>query len=223
MKKLMLFVCLLALCNLSLFAQTEKRPRVIHTKEKSAIHLPPQAVPEGLKTIYTNLVGLKAGVYNNSVGSIIEGPNAVGSGGTYTFLAMPFTPKADSHVTRVQVAVQHLGSAYGASQVNLSIYSGDDPQSLVAGPVTVTNLSEAGTCCTLAVADFSPVAVSAGYEYWVVASTPLTGTGSDSVDVWDAARPLLLYAHEQGGEGGGEWSWDDGDLLPAGGVLGTIP
>ncbi len=54
MKKTLLLVCLLALGNLTLLAQTEG-PRAVHTPEKSAIHVPPQEAPEALSKIYTNL------------------------------------------------------------------------------------------------------------------------------------------------------------------------
>jgi hypothetical protein len=119
----------------------------------------------------------------------------------------------------VQVAV-HYSS--GANQVNLSIYgdSSGVPGTLLAGPVTVTNLPTHGTCCALAVANFSSVGVTGGTQYWVVADTPLTGTGSDFAGGWsEVVRPSIPSAYNRG-KG---WSPTNSDTLVAGEVLGTIP
>ncbi len=92
---------------------------------------------------------------------------------------------------------------------------------MLAGPETVTSLPSAGTCCTLAVANFgTSVAVNAGTQYWVVANTPATGTGSNFVGIWDSlAKPVLPIADNHGAA----WTGIDGDGGLAGEVLGTIP
>jgi hypothetical protein len=119
----------------------------------------------------------------------------------------------------VRVALQYGGS--GANQINLNLYedSGGVPGTLLAGPVTVADLPDYGTCCTLAIANFSSVAVSGGAQYWVVADTPLTGTGSDSFALWDFVITTIPVAATNGSV----WELIDGDLRPAGEVLGTIP
>jgi hypothetical protein len=218
-KTTLMFVCLLSLCSLTLLAQTGQSPRVMHTKEGSAIHVPPQEPPAGLKTIYSNLGKSKTDLYLDTWGYLLSGPNS-GVGVAY-FDAIPFTPKSDSHVSEVEVAVQYLGA--GANQVNLSIYSnsGGVPGTLLAGPVTVTNLPDAGTCCTLAVASFTPLAVTAATQYWVVGDTPLTGTGSDFEGWWafvvqGTTPPVGTYYEES-------WSTTPGLEEAAGEVLGTIP
>ncbi len=214
----LLFVCLLAVNNLTLLAQTGKGPRSIHVTEKSAIHVPSQEAPAALAKIYSNL-GTKTDAYNDTENWIISGPNS--SIGFAESLGLPFTPKSNSHVSQVQVAVGYAGT--GANQVNLSIYgdSGGVPGTLLAGPVTVSGLPALGTCCTLAVANFSPVAVTAGTRYWVVADTPLTGTGSDFYGAWDwVAKPFIPMASNFKG---GPWYESNADSLVAGEVLGTIP
>ena len=117
--------------------------------------------------------------------------------------------------------MHYVGS--GANQVNLSLYTDVNgaPGNLLAGPVTVTNLALWGTCCNLTVAIFPPVALTAGNQYWVVADTPLTGTGSDFYGTWDFVAPnLFLLA----GDHGSGWSAFDGpNNNSAGEVLGTIP
>ena len=129
---------------------------------------------------------------------------------------------SNSHVLQVQVAIQYFGS--GANQVNLSIYadSGGVPGTLLAGPVTVTNLPSAGTCCLLAVATFSPLAITGGTQYWVVADTPLSGTGSDFSGGWAAViKPDLPMATNCGSCSG--WFSFNANGLAAGAVVGTIP
>ena len=215
MKKNLLLLCLLALCNLTLFGQNGKSPRVVRAPEKSAIHLPTQEIPAGLKIIYSNF-GTATDLYA-TIGWALSGPNS----GHTEFIGMPFTPQSDSHVSEVRVAVHYLGS--GANQVNLNLYSDASgaPGTLLAGPVTVTGLPEYGTCCAVAVADFPPVAVIAGTQYWVVADTPLTGTGSDFSGAWNwVVKAAPEWAQDVDDVG---WFTVPSDSLPAGGVLGTIP
>jgi len=220
-KKTVQFLCLLILGSATVFAQTVTGSQVVYT-EKSAVHVPAQEVPAGLKVIYSDL-GTKTDSFNDSNGWLIAGPNSTFAQSSLPeYVAMAFTPKADASVTQVEVAVMYIGS--GANQVNLSIYqdSGSGyPGTLLAGPVTVTNLTEAGTCCTLTIASFTPVAVSAGTQYWVTADTPLTGTGSDFEGVWNwDVKNMGDYSN---GTPSYTWILSPVDGVPAGEVLGTIP
>ncbi len=103
MKKILLFVCLLALCNLTLFAQN-LASRMVHTTEKSAVHVSPEEAQAGLKIIFGNL-GKKGDLYDDTSGFAIIGPAV---NGTPTFYALPFTPKVSGHASQVQVAVQYV-------------------------------------------------------------------------------------------------------------------
>jgi hypothetical protein len=206
MKTIALFVCVLVFYNVALFAQT---PRIVQTKETSTIHVPPQKVPEGLKPIYSNLKS-KTDLYNDSYGWAISLEESV---------AVPFTPKSDAHVSEVRVPVKYFG---GDNQVNVSIYGGSGavPETLLAGPVVVTNLPGPGTCCTVAVASFSPLAVTAGTQYWVVVGTPSSGTGSDFEGAWDSIAKIVPVAFNFQDNG---WADVTAYTLPACQVLGTIP
>ncbi len=209
-----MFLCFLSLCNLTLFAQTGRLS--VHTTEKSAVHVPPQEPPKGLKKIYSNL-GPKTNLYDDANFWVVSGPN---SGATH-FFALPFTPKSNATVEQVGAALQYDGK--GANQVNLSIYSdnGGVPGTLLTGPTTVTNLPAAGTCCALAVANFSPLSVTAGSKYWVVADTPLSGTGSDFRGAWAwLAKPIYLQGEN---DGTGWYGYDTSPAEAATEVLGTIP
>ena len=206
--------CILLLCSLASFAQIGISSKNVQIPESATLTTGERS-PTALTKIYSNL-GPKDDAYNASIGYTVQGPNA----GALRFWALPFTPKANAHVSEVRAAVQY-GS--GANQVNLSIYadSGGTPGTLLVGPVTVANLSAIGTCCSLAVADFSPLAVSAGTKYWMVADTPLTGAGSDFSGQWEFVhRPLYLQAY---GNGSGWFGFDSSNGEPAGEVLGSIP
>jgi hypothetical protein len=135
---------------------------------------------------------------------------------------MPFKPKANSHASQLRAAIQYNGS--GANQVNLSLYSdvSGAPGVLLAGPVTAKNMPTYYTCCKTAIVNIPSVALTAGVQYWVVADTPATGTGSDFDGVWDfvPASKILVGA----AEAGGAWfSFAAGLNEPAGAVYGTTP
>lgn len=219
MKKFLHFLCLLALCSPTAFAQTQQGPRKIYMPEKSAVHVPPPAAPLGLRSIYSNL-GSKTDLYRDNVGWGIWGFNSNGGSTNAYSIALPFTPKFDSHVGQVRVAVKYVGP--GANQVNLSIYadSNGTPGTLLAGPVTVANLPDFATCCALTIASFTPLAVSGGTRYWVVADTPATGTGSDFTGAWSLVSKIILYGTNDGVDG---WFGVNSDELPAGEVMGTVP
>jgi hypothetical protein len=216
-KKTALLACLVALGNLTLLAQTEKTPRIVHTSEKSAIHQPPQGVPTSMKVIYDNLSSVGTNLYNDTFGWLVAGPNSSSSS---TSMALPFSPRADSHVSRVRVPLQYMS---GANQVNLSIYADSNgvPGALVAGPVTITNLPEIGTCCALADASFAPLGVIGGTRYWIVADSPVTGLGSDFEGVWDTVSTRVILVGFNFDSTG--WQETNADSLLAGAVLGSIP
>jgi hypothetical protein len=93
---------------------------------------------------------------------------------------------------------------------------------LLAGPVTVTSLATFPSCCALAVANLTtPVAITANTVYWVVASSPTTGTGSDFEGVWNWVAPEPLPVAYNLGSG-----WLSTPAIieqSAGAVYGTIP
>jgi hypothetical protein len=219
-KKTLLLAALLTIFNLTLFAQTVEQPRMLHHKVTHVIYLPPQEIPQGLTTIYSSLGTDPKNLYDYIDTWLVCGPNS--PVGLADFIAMPFTPQSDSHVSELETAVLYYG--VGADQVNLSIHvdSKGKPGKLLAGPVTVTNVPPAFSCCQLAVADFSsPVSVKGGTQYWIVADTPTKGQGSDFFGEWaGAVSPVLMMAGDAAGTG---WVAFNGNGLPAGAVLGTVP
>lgn len=219
MKKTLMFVFLMMLSSAMLVAQAKHNGRMTTTKEKSAIHTPSQEEPAGLKKIYSNLGKSKTDRFLDTNGWTIAGPNA--GIGVVQYIGLPFTPKSNSHVSQVQVAVEWVT---GDNQVNLSLYTdaGGVPGTLIAGPVTVTNLGVFGTCCQLAVANFPSTAANAGTQYWVVADEPSTGPGSNTWGAWAFVPTLFPFAFFNPANGG--WLAADGaSAEAAGAVYGSIP
>ena len=89
------------------------------------------------------------------------------------------------------------------------------------GCVRSAYLPEEGTCCLLAIANFSSVEVTAGTRYWIVADAPLSGKGSDFTGFWSGVvKPVVWIASNINDSG---WSGLNADGLLAGEVLGSIP
>ncbi|MFZ3263257.1 MAG: hypothetical protein WA172_04610 [Terriglobales bacterium] len=219
MKKIFLVACLVTISNLSLFGQTVEQPPRWHHKGTLAVAVPAPEAPQGLTTIYSSLGTDPTNLYNYIDTWLVSGPNSLV--GISDFIAMPFTPKANSHISEVRAAILFYGN--GADQVNLSIYkdSKGHPGGLLAGPVTVGNLPKSFTCCQLAVANFASVPVTGGKQYWVVANTPKTGQGSNFLGEWaGAVSPVLMLAGDAEQTG---WVAFNGNGLPAGDILGTVP
>lgn len=212
-------MCLFVLCGANLFAQEGGRvPRTVYTPEKSQIHEPAE-VESTLTKIFSNL-GPPANAYNGAgPGFLVAGP---GSGLGQEFLGLAFTPKTDSTVTEIQAALLFLDEGNGApNQIDVSLYDDVDgvPGNIIAGPHTVKNLAEAGTCCTLATWHLSKGAsLRAGVQYWVVADAPASGAGSNSAAVWDIIFPAAPEASNQG-----TWFPLDGNSRFGGAVFGTVP
>ena len=216
MKKTTMLLSALALCGATLFAQP---PGSI---QWNGTIFPAQGSdenpPASLRKIFSNL-GTGTDVYTNS-GWTLAGP--LSAGGFTQYVGLPFTSKVNAHVEQVRVAVQYAGT--GANQINLSLYSDASgaPGTLLAGPVTVKNMPAFYTCCKLADAAFSPsLAITAGVQYWIVADTPATGTGSDFSGVWAFVPPSKELVGIN--QGSGWFSFPASIQESAGEVLGTVP
>ena len=214
-----MFVFLMMLSSAMLFAQAKHNGRVTTTKEISTVHTAPPDVDQSLKKIYSNLGKKKTDLFLDTNGWTIAGPNS-GIGVTQ-YVGIPFTPRWNSHVTQTQVAVEWV---QGDNQVNFSLYTdaGGVPGTLITGPVTVSGLPTFGTCCQLAVANFTPTAVTRRTQYWVVADEPSSGPGSNTWGAWAFVPTLFPFAFFNPTNGG--WLAADGaSAEAAGAVYGTIP
>jgi|HubBroStandDraft_1064217.scaffolds.fasta_scaffold138517_1 hypothetical protein len=215
MKKTAMFVFAAALCSVSLFGQKPKSTE--WTGAASPIQLEP-ADPDGLTKIFSNL-GPPTSAYSAG-GWYVAGPAS--ELGNSQFIGMPFKPKQAATVSEVKAALQYDGA--GANEAQLSLYSdiGGAPGVSLAGPVTVRNLPTFYTCCKLATAKFStPVGVTAGVQYWVVATTPASGRGDDLLGVWAFVPPSKTFVGSDV-DGDGWYSFAAPIEVPAGAVYGTL-
>jgi len=211
MKKTTMLVITIALSGASLLAQQAKLAPPVPAVTR--FEAPMQAAPDTLVKIFSNL-GPASAAYVAS-GYYVAGP--VSALGQSQFMGLPFTPAKNSTAQQLRAAISW--NATGANRVRLSLYSdaGGVPGTLLAGPVTKANLPAFGTCCTIVTATIPATALTAGTQYWIVADTVATGTGSDSEDVWNSA-PQWIAADVAGG---GWFNFVDNN--PAGAVYGTIP
>ena len=215
MKKTLTIICVVALFSAALLAQNGTR--MSRTPEQAGMRAPAADPDNSYKQIWSNAGG-KTDSWNDTAGWNVTGPNS--SGGKTQWVAMPFKPKQSSTAYQLQAAIEY---ASGDNQVNLGLYADNDgvPGTLLGGPVTITGLANTGTCCTFAVANLaSAVSLTGGAQYWIVATTPTSGTGSDFAGVWYFVNltPITSF------NGGSGWSSASGyEQNPVGRVFGTIP
>ena len=98
------------------------------------------------------------------------------------WLALPFVPQANVQATTLTAAIARL---IGTSKINLAIYSDDGglPGTVLdGGRNSTTDIPDSGQCCDFATVRLPNVPLSAGVQYWVVAS-PSTDA-EDFMGIW---------------------------------------
>ncbi|MGC2450819.1 MAG: choice-of-anchor R domain-containing protein [Candidatus Sulfotelmatobacter sp.] len=171
-----------------------------------------------LVTIYSNL-GPKNNVYNPNGGWIVAGPQD-----PYTKqqqdVAIPFTPASDSMVTKIAVPVQYYGYGKNAGTIQLAADASGLPGAVLASRDGTNGPTFGVGCCKLAIWTLaSPVAVVAGTQYWIVATTDKKSI--DSAYVWDynwngTISPIAVQDNLGG------WNVLTFLTSPAAGVFGTL-
>jgi len=215
MKKTLTMLCLVLLCSAALVAQNGIR--TVRTPEKSEMRVPGPMPELNMQGICSNL-GTKTDIYNDTAGFTVSGPNS--SGGKTQWDAFQIKCYKSGTLYEIDAAVLYSS---GGNQVNLSLYSDNNGAvgTLLVGPITVTGLGKAGTCCTLARATLSSTfSITAGTKYWIEADTPTSGTGSDFSGIWYFLPTTPLNSSNTGTG----WSSFNGyEQQPAARLLGTIP
>jgi hypothetical protein len=187
--------------------------RVAHTTHSGAI-TPAKSTPPALQTIYTNLGPTATDFYNDTTGYYVTGPTNSGLISEQA-IALPFTPRASAHVTALQAAI---GWISGTTLVDVSLYSDNLGQvgTLLASGHSA-HLPTFGTCCTTVNVNIPSTAVTAGTQYWIVATSDdvhaptLEAVWQSSNDANTAANVAL----------GGWFTFSNN--WPAGAAKGTIP
>ena len=111
----------------------------------------------------TSIVTLNEGCI---VGTVKLDINFCGRHRAETWLAMPFTPKQNSHATVLQAAVGVFG---GTNQFLLALLNDDNGISGTAlATVTVTDAPPANTCCKLATANLGTPGIGLNSSGWAL-------------------------------------------------------
>jgi hypothetical protein len=156
--------------------------------------------PPGLITIYSNLNTVMP-TYDYTKGYFVAGPASTPK---QHWLAMPFTPAANSHVTEIEVAMQWFSK--GPNDVTIKIASGATvPTTLVPGSTRTLSTLPTFTkldCCPLPTVHYpNPgIALTKGTQYWIVATTNSASTATEDIWclVWNDAIGTFAYNHGQG-------------------------
>jgi len=188
-------VFVLTLACGTLLAQTYQiqKPRSSHT-QPSLVVTPAEELPAGLKTIYSNLGPTATNNYNATTGYNVDGPTNASLLGEQ-WIAAPFTPKVNAHVSQLRVAV---GWISGTKRIIVGLYSdnlGAVGTALATG--ATTHMGNFGACCQLAAVNITSTAVTKGTQYWIVVTSDDTlapdfyGAFAASNDVNTAYNPAL--------------------------------
>jgi len=167
-KKFTCILCclfVLALACGTMFAQSPA-PAVAHTTRSKTV-MPTQAFPT-LQTIFSNFGPTSTNFYNPTTGYYVLGPNnSVGFGEQW--VALPFIPAANSHVT---VLVLAIGWISGTKKVNIGLYTDNGGQvgTLLASGSS-SHIPTFGVCCGLTGVRIPSTAVTAGTQYWIGVTT----------------------------------------------------
>jgi len=181
MKKTLMLsaTCLLFLAQLAFAAPAEK-PAIFTTdlKHVMAVEVPPPMRPDpedaALTVIAGNFSRYPLATYFSVFG------NTIAQGGSnfpfQVWEAMPFTPKTNATVTKIEVSAGRQGG--GTAGFELGLYADDNgvPGNLIKG-AHVSNLPSYGECCAVAtVSDPAGISVTAGTQYWVAVTTTAQDT-----------------------------------------------
>jgi len=159
--------CLFVLTLASGILWAQDGPKAAHTN-RSAQVTPMQAQPTTTKTIFSNFGPSLTNSYNPSTGYYVLGPNnSVGLGEQW--IGLPFTPLKNSSATIISAAI---GVETGYHAVNLGIYSDNSGTvgTLLASS-EATKIPAFGTCCQTVNVEIPATALTAGTQYWIVATT----------------------------------------------------
>jgi len=209
-KRALSFLFVMTLASGILVAQELKSA---HTARSSHV-IATQADPATLKTIYSNLGPTVTNNYNATTGYYVLGPtNSLAL--SEQWIALPFSPKANSHVTVLQAAIGYIS---GTQRVNLGLYS--DNAGVVGTLLAqghTTSMGAFGVCCQTANVHIASTAVTAGTQYWIVATSDDTNA-PDFTAVFEASNQSNIgYNVALGG-----WFAFSGNV-PAAAAKGTVP
>jgi hypothetical protein len=205
-----LFVLVLA-CG-TVLAQSHQ-PAIAHTTPSKVV-TPTRDAPPALAKIYSNLGPTATDNYNDATGYYILGPTN-SEALSEQWIALPFKPKANSHVSELRVAV---GLISGTPRIIVGLYSdnaGAVGTLLASAPAT--HIPAFGACCSLVTVHITSTAVTAATQYWIGVTTDDTNA-PDFTGVFESSND----ANTGGDESAGTW-FTFSNNWPAAEALGTVP
>jgi|HubBroStandDraft_6_1064221.scaffolds.fasta_scaffold177623_1 hypothetical protein len=211
---------ILALACGPLAAQDVKLSPQVAVHQRSLIVQDADAPPAGLVKLFSNL-GPKGDTYDDTQGYLVEGPTNPVTG-DYQWIADPFTPKKNSTVTEIEIALAYEGD--GTNNAEVALYS--DVKGLPGKALeswNVKNLPAADTCCKLVkVTSKKGIKIKKGKQYWVLGLTDKAST--TAYDGWDfvyndAVGPIAFI----GTATNGVWTSYTAGPTQAFAVYGTTP
>jgi hypothetical protein len=96
--------------------------------------------------------------------------------------ALPFTPRVNVQAKSLTAAIARIS---GTSKINLTLYSDSDGlpgAPLPGGQGSTTDIPDSGQCCDYATVRLPNVSLSAGVQYWLVASP--SSDAEDFMGIW---------------------------------------
>jgi hypothetical protein len=157
-----------------------KDGRVVFAQAPSHVRIPYVDENAGLKVIYSNLASKHPkGLYFALEGQTLNGPNT----GSVQWDAVPFTPAADATVTKIQLPIGYI---YASTSTDVIVSLNADSNGLPGNAlqtwvVPINKADNFGSCCAV-YTEKGSVPVTAGQQYWVVASTE---SNSDMSAAWN--------------------------------------
>lgn len=201
----------LTLASGMLVAQTPSL-KVAHTTHTGPIQ-PARLNPAGTVTLYSNL-STPSAAYNDTTGYyVLALNNSVGL--PEQFIGQPFIATANAHVTKLLVAVQWMS---GTNMFKVGLYH--DANGTVGSAMATAEAQNAptfGTCCQLVTVNIPSTAITAGNQYWIVASSD-DANAEDFTGVFAASN----LANISGDVGDAGW-FSFTTNTPAVAAKGTIP
>jgi hypothetical protein len=135
---------------------------------------------KGKVNIFSNLTHIFSPPYTTGVGSPITGNDVQFH--IEEWWALPFTPRVNVQAKSLTAAIARIS---GTSKINLTLYSDSDGlpgAPLPGGQGSTTDIPDSGQCCDYATVRLPNVSLSAGVQYWLVASP--SSDAEDFMGIW---------------------------------------
>jgi hypothetical protein len=149
-------------------AVTSKDKKMTMVPAVAGAHTPYVDDNVGSTVIFSNLATeYPNGLYWCCQGATVSGPYSPGF--VEWWHAAAFTPSADATATKVTVSIGYLAGA-GSIILSLNADNGGIPGTVLE-QWTLGDLGQSGTCCSVQSKKVSGIALTAGQQYWIVATT----------------------------------------------------